>query len=364
MDTNPPPLQPPPIIVQQPPRRGGFGWMLLALVLLGILGLVGVGVVISSMGMAGSFGAGDGGRRFQEITVQRAEGSDKIVVIDVDGIITSAPWAADGRSMVDSIADQFRLAAKDVNVKAVVLKVDSPGGEVLASDEIARAVREFQEQHSKPVVAAMGGLAASGGYYVSAPCQWIVANELTLTGSIGVIMQSLNYRGLMDKVGVQTKTFKSGRFKDMLSGSKRPEDVDPEEHKMVQDMVMETYSKFKSVVKTGRDRASSKNDGKGRSLAADWEAYADGRVLTGKNAYSLGFVDELGTFETALATAHRLSGLLAKAQVVRYQEPFTLGRLLGFSGRAEAKTLKIDVGIDLPKLEAGRPYFLSSTLFH
>lgn len=364
MDTNPPPLQPPPIIVQAPPRRSGWGWILLGVMVFGIIAVVGLGVVFAGFGGAGRFTMSEGGRHFQEVTVQHADGAEKIAVIDVDGLITSAPWAADGRNMVDSIAEQFRLAGKDAAVKAVILKVDSPGGEVLASDEIARAVREFQEQHSKPVIAAMGGLAASGGYYVSAPCQWIVANELTLTGSIGVIMQSLNYRGLMDKVGVETKVFKSGRFKDMLRGSKKPEEVDPEETKMIQDMVMETYAKFKSVVKTGRDRAASKNDGKGRGLASNWEDYADGRVITGKNAFSLGFVDELGTFDTAVGTAHRLAGLLGKAHVIRYQEPFTFGRLFGLAGQAKGKTLKIDVGIDLPRLEAGRPYFLSSTLFH
>src|SRR6185436_19433065 len=105
---------------------------------------------------------------------------------------------------------------------------------------IYRAVADFQEHHKKPVVASMSGLAASGGYYVSAPCQWIVANELTITGSIGVILSSFNYRGLMDKVGVQPVVFKSGKFKDMLRGSKKPEEVDPAEQKMIQDMVMET----------------------------------------------------------------------------------------------------------------------------
>src|SRR4029079_10112350 len=103
-------------------------------------------------------------------------------------------------------------------VKAVILKIDSPGGEVMASDDISRALVQFQEKHKKPVIASSRVLAASGGYYVAAPCRWIVANELTITGSIGVILSSLNYRGLMDKVGIEPVVFKSGKFKDMLRG--------------------------------------------------------------------------------------------------------------------------------------------------
>src|SRR5213075_3399635 len=104
----------------------------------------------------------------------------------------------------------------------------------------------------KPVVASMGNLAASGWYYVSAPCQWIVANELTITGSIGVIMHSWNYRGLMNKVGLRPQTYKSGKFKDMLSGEREPEEVPPEERKMVQKLIDDTYGKFKEGVAEDR----------------------------------------------------------------------------------------------------------------
>src|SRR4029450_5729008 len=114
------------------------------------------------------------------------------------------------------VEEQFRRAAEDKRVKAVILKVNSPGGEVLASDDIYNIIEKFQNKTQKPVVAAMGSLAASGGYYVSAPCQWIVANEMTITGSIGVILHSFNYRGLMDKVGLRPVVYKSGKLKDML----------------------------------------------------------------------------------------------------------------------------------------------------
>ncbi len=148
---------------------------------------------------------------------------NKIAVIDVDGIITSQTTDPAGNNMVDVIKAQLKRARQDTRVKAVILKVDSPGGEVMASDEINRAIADFQDKSGKPVICSMGSLAASGGYYISVPCRWIVANDLTLTGSIGVIMEGINYRGLMDKIGVAPIVYKSGKYKDMLSRDPRDE---------------------------------------------------------------------------------------------------------------------------------------------
>ncbi|MDX1951111.1 MAG: signal peptide peptidase SppA [Verrucomicrobiota bacterium] len=368
---NPPPFNsgtPPPLLspsqMSGRPARSGRGWMVLALVLMAVLAVMFATKFFSALGMTQARTGGQSGSRLQEVSVDNFGAEDKIAIVDVDGIITSQAWDRSGRNMVDLIEDQLKMAAKDDSVRAVILKVDSPGGEVMASDDISRAILDFQDKHKKPVIAAMGGLAASGGYYVSAPCQWIVANELTLTGSIGVIMHSLNYRGLMDKVGLQPQVFKSGRFKDMLSGSKRPEDVDPLEREMIQSMVMETYGKFKKVVEEGRKRAADKNQGKGRGLAPDWAEYADGRVLTGKQAYEHGFVDQLGNFETAVESAKRIAGISGRAHLVRYMEPFGFSDLFSIWGSSEAKTIKVDVGLDFPKIEAGRVYFLSPTLVH
>src|SRR5262249_207767 len=143
-----------------------------------------------------------------------------------------------GYNMVDVIEAQLDRAADDRRVKAVILKVDSPGGEVLASDDIYKAIRKFETgendrstpgRKGKPVICSMGSLAASGGYYISSGCRWIEANELTLTGSIGVIMHGWNYRGLMDKVGIAPMTYKSGKFKDMLSGDRATNEIPMEE---------------------------------------------------------------------------------------------------------------------------------------
>jgi protease IV len=363
-----PPSQPPIFVTTTPPRRGGGGWMILSLILLLILGVFVASRMVRFMAHVGARSTGsESGRHFEEIVVENPEADAKIAIVPVQGMI-SRQFDPTGRDMVDVIEDQLKLAAKDSDVKAVILKIDSPGGEVMASDDISRALVQFQEKHNKPVIASMQGLAASGGYYVAAPCRWIVANELTITGSIGVILSSFNYRGLMDKVGLQPVVFKSGKFKDMLRGSKRQDEIQPEEQEMIQNMVMETYEKFKSVVRNGREQAASKNAGKGRKLTEDWEKYADGRILTGKTARDLGFVDQLGNFQTAVDTAREIASITGKARLVRYEEPFSLGRLLGLgvSSRAAAntQTLKIDLGVDLPKVQAGRMYFLSPTFAH
>src|SRR5947209_13953196 len=237
----PPPLppSPPPLIVPvrpAPPKRSGTAWKVIALVLLCLL-LVSLYSNLKHLFDGGSGHSSLPSRaglpRLQETILEDNDSTNKLAVIEVDGIITSQ-FERGGYNMVELIQDQFKVASRDKRVKAVILKVNSPGGEVLASDDINKAIKKFQDDSGKPVVVSMGSLAASGGYYVSAPCRWIVANELTITGSIGVIMSTYNYRGLMDKIGLRPEVYKSGKFKDMLSGSKKEEEITPEEKEMVQ----------------------------------------------------------------------------------------------------------------------------------
>ena len=371
METNlpppPPPLNPPaatpPIIVNTPPPRSSCaGWktfsIILVVLLLGSLALNFLGMLGSLLGGGGGSTGAQSGKHFHEVVVDNPTAKPKIAVLEVKGMISSEPWGRGSKSIADIVEDQLKWAGEDDDVKAVILKVDSPGGEVMASDDIANAIRKFQDKHKKPVVSSMGSLAASGGYYISAPCQWIVANDLTITGSIGVILHSINYRGLMDKVGVQPVVFKSGRFKDMLSGSKKPEEQDPAEKEMIQSMIMETYQKFKKVVADGRAAAATKNKGKGKTLAANWAELADGRVLTGRQALDNGFVDEIGNFQTAVDTTKRLAGITGEARLIRYEEPFDISNLFSLLGKTDFKKVSIDVGFQAPKLEAGKMYFL------
>jgi protease-4 len=263
--------------------------------------------------------------------------------------------------MVDVIQAQLDEAKKDDHVKAAILKVDSPGGEVMASDEIYRAIQKFQEgPEGKPMICSMGSLAASGGYYISSPCRWIVANQLTLTGSIGVIMESVNYRGLMDKLGVEPYIFKSGKYKDMLSGMRSTNEIPPGEHAMVQGLIDETFDRFKQVVADGRDAAYKKNKDEGQPLASDWKDYADGRVVSGDQALQLGLVDELGDFQDAVDRAQKIAGI-SNANLIEYRETYDISNFLRLFGQSEAThagSVKLDLGFEPPRLEMGEPYFL------
>lgn len=339
--------------------------MIATIILVCLLGLS----VLSNIGsFFGSLFSLEGGRlhrdgpRFEEVVIEDSDATDTIAVIEVEGIISS--MALQGpHSIVDVVKAQLKAAKRDKTVKAVVLKVDSPGGEVLASDEIYRAIEQFQKETDKPVVASMGSLAASGGYYVSAPCRWIVAHDMTITGSIGVIMSGLNYRGLLDKVGVQPMVFKSGKHKDMLSGMKPPAEITEEEKDIVRKLISETYGKFKDVVARGRATAAEANrkSAEGRPLAADWADFADGRILSGGEAYKLGFVDELGDFQTAVKRAKKLAKL-ADARLVEYRLWFDFADLFRIFGKSAGQGVKLDLGFEPPKLEAGKMYFLLPTL--
>ena len=359
-DNSPPVIPPGPSAA---PVRKSRGWMWFSLFLMGCLLLGGFLIVLLVIGAAG-MSAGSGDSSSVEIVTLRDNDSDnKIVAIDLSGLIASFSVDASGNNMVESLRRQFKWAREDDAVKAVLFRINSPGGEVLASDRIYEIIRNFQDECDKPVVAVMGALAASGGYYVAAPCNWIVAHELTITGSIGVIMQGYNLRNLMDKVGVRPMVFKSGKHKDMLSFDKLEADITPEERKMVQDLIDETFGRFKKIVREGRDLERRNKPGDGKALSDDWEEQADGRILSGTQAIGQGFVDELGDLDTATDRALTLAGH-ADADLIQYREPMNLASLFRLFGKSETKEIKVDLGVDLPKLKAGRLYFLSPLLLY
>jgi protease-4 len=363
----PPPLLTPPRLTPTP--RKSRGWKIAVTVLACLLA---VSLLSNFWHLAhslfkGPTAARHGGPRLEEVVVEDNDSDNKIAVVPVEGIISSDLFDGGSYSLVDYIQDQLKIAARDARVKAVLLKVNSPGGEVLASDDIYNAIANFQKDSGKPVIASMSSVAASGGYYVSAPCRWIVANDLTITGSIGVIFHSINYRGLMDKIGLRPEVYKSGKFKDMLSGDKKEEEITSEERKMVQKLIDETFERFKTVVAEGRHQANKKNkdnkDAKGQPLQSNWADYADGRVLSGKEAHELGFVDELGDFQTAAKRARKLARI-EHANLVQYQQIFNLSDLFRLFGKSDAPRVKVDVGLEGPKLKAGQLYYLCPTFVH
>jgi len=284
--------------------------------------------------------------RFREILLQRGTRgtTDKIALITMRGLISSSIPGTVGDSMVDDMRTALEQAREDDRVKAIVLEIDSPGGEVTASDAIYSAVVKARAR--KPVVVYMDSLAASGGYYVSCGGKFLMASDTTITGSIGVIIQTLNYEQLFNKVGLASVIFKSGKFKDMLNGA-RP--ITPEERELVQSFIMKTYDKFLGIVATERN------------LSADLlrNTIADGRILSGKDAFDSKLIDGLGQFEDAFTKAKQL-GNAPEAKFVKYGPPFSLSRLFHLFGQADSK-LELQLPKQLvPQLESGRAYFLPS----
>jgi protease-4 len=284
--------------------------------------------------------------RFREILVQRGARAttDRIAVITMRGLISSSLPGTVSDSMVDDMRAALQQARDDSRVKAIVLEIDSPGGEVTASDAIYSALVKVRAR--KPVVVYMDSLAASGGYYVSCGGKFLMASETTITGSIGVIIQTLNYEQLFNKVGLASVVFKSGKFKDMLNGA-RP--ITPEERELVQSFIMKTYDKFLGIV------------AKERNLPADLlrNTIADGRILSGKDAFEHKLIDGLGELDDAFGKAKEL-GNAPDAKVVKYGPPFSLSRFFRIFGETDSK---IELSLPkqlIPQLESGRAYFLPS----
>ena len=295
-----------------------------------------------------------GAPKFEEAQVADAKAAKgaktpdtKIALISLRGIISAMEPGSIGETMVEDLKLQLEQAVEDAKVKAIVLFIDSPGGEVTASDMIYNAVRKARDEGKKPIVVCMGSLAASGGYYVACGATHIIAHETTFTGSIGVIMQGINYEGLFNKVGLQTTTFKSGKFKDMLSGSRA---MTEEEKTYIQGLVMQTYDKFVGIV--ARER---------RLPEAELRAgLADGRVISGKDAFDAKLVNQLGDLDDAYAKAMEL-GKAPGAAIIRYESPFHFSRLFRLLGQSEKTKIEVKVADALtPKLETGRLYYLPS----
>ena len=280
----------------------------------------------------------------------RRGSDDKIAVIRVEGFIGTHGKSQVGQDgMVGDIREQLRVAQEDAGVKAIVLRVDSPGGEVLASDEIYRAVKEVRDVHKKPVICSMGSLAASGGYYSAMGASYIIADELTITGSIGVIMETFNYKGLFEKIGVKTLVFKSGKFKDLLNGDR---DAAPEEIELVQNLVNETYEKFLRIVARERklDPDSLRN------------GIADGRIFSGKQALAIKLVDENGTFQDAIKKAEKMGGV-TNAKVMDYVVPSSLLSFLEMFAESRSPKIELNVTPERMQLQKGKLYYLSLHLF-
>ncbi|HVP57302.1 MAG TPA: signal peptide peptidase SppA [bacterium] len=237
----------------------------------------------------------------------------KIGLVEVTGTIVSP----------SPVVDDILRFARDDAIKAVIVRIESPGGVVAPAQEIYEALKKLRSQ-GKPVVASMGSVAASGGYYVACGADSIVADPGTLTGSIGVIMSFPNTQELFKKLGIDVQVVKTGEFKDTGSPT-RP--MTTEEKQLIGELIGDVYDQFVTVVATER-----------RMSLDAVKKIADGRVLTGRQAYRLGLVDRLGGYRDAVMLAGELAGIKGEPVVVKHRKPRTsildlIDQLSGFASK-------------------------------
>ena len=226
----------------------------------------------------------------------------RIALVRIEGPIL------DSRDIVEEIKEH----TKDHSIKAIILRIDSPGGAVAPSQEIYEEVKKAAA--AKKVVVSMGSIAASGGYYIAAPADMIIANPGTLTGSIGVIMEIPNIEGLMSKIGVTTEVIKSGKHKDMASVFRK---MGPEERELLQGVMDNVHEQFIKAVAAGR-----------KLKVEDVRAIADGRVFSGEQAKTQKLVDELGTLEDTVRKTAELAGIAGEPDLVEKKEKTSIMELL------------------------------------
>ena len=244
------------------------------------------------------------------------EAGNKVAVIPLSGTIAAeGTYIFLGSTITpELVKEQLDRAEKDMAVRAIVLRIESPGGAVAPCQEILEEMERVKQ--TKPIVVSMENMAASGGYYISAKADKIVALPGTLTGSIGVISQIPNVEGLYEKLGIEMQTFKGGKYKDMYSGLR---ELTPDEKEIMQQMTDEYYKQFVEVVAEGRELSKEQV----RSLAT-------GQLYTGNQAKELGLVDELGGLNTAIDLAAQLANIKTpKVEYYKLKRPSLLESILG-----------------------------------
>jgi protease-4 len=255
-------------------------------------------------------------------------GQEKVAVIRLEGVILDA----------QSTIGDLKHYSENPLVKAIVLRIDSPGGGVVPSQEIHDAVKRIKNKSNKVIIASMGTVAASGGYYIAAATDRIIANPGTLTGSIGVIMETANLEGLLKKIGVEGVVIKSGRFKDVGSPLRKMSD---EERKLLQAVMDDVHHQFIQAVAEGRSLEPS-----------EVVPLADGRIFTGRQAKEARLVDELGDLEDAIRIAAEVAGIEGEPKVVEPRKRFSIRDILESRWSALFPKLDLPTGVNLKYLMA------------
>ena len=283
-----------------------------------------LGILLVLVAIMGTFGGVDG----------LDAGGERIALIRIDGMIVAGEsgfsmfgGAATGS---DDVVDQIDKAIEDENVKGILLRINSPGGSAAGSQEIYNAIQRARKA-GKAVVGSMADVAASGGYYVAAPCDAIFADPATLTGSIGAIAVHQDLSGLFGKVGIDTEIIKSGELKDMFQPVGP---LSPEARDVVTALIDQVFSQFVDHVAEGRemDRAAVL-------------ALADGRIYTGQQAKGNGLVDELGGLHEALLEAGQLAGISGRPQLKEYGPPSIIQWLFGGTASVRQREVAVTGGL-------------------
>lgn len=288
-----------------------------------------------------------GGEGLARTTVQEGSNTSQIALLKVEGAIQdtgeASVWAAEEGYNHQNFLKQLDDIKSDTRIKGVVLAVNSPGGGVVESKQVYEKILLIQESRDIPIYVSMGSMAASGGYYIAAPADKIFVDEETLTGSIGVIMQSLNYSKLAEKYGVEFDTIKTGPYKDIMSPSREMTEGDRE---ILQSMIDDSYDRFLKVVADGRDMPMD-----------EVEKVADGRVMNGSQAVKANLADEFGYLDDTI-TALKQENDLKGSKVFEYESTDSLSSLfsakisnmLGGSSDTQALTKLLSNYNNAPRL--------------
>lgn len=248
--------------------------------------------------------------------------SDRVAIIDVSGMIHNSGkpgLMGSGENPLSAFHEKLERARHDGRVKAVILRLNTPGGTVTASDAMYREVLRFRAASKKPVVALMMDVAASGGYYLACGSDTIVAYPTTITGSIGVIFQTVSLKTMLDRWGVSAEAITSGPNKDVASPLST---LTPEHRKILRGLVDDFYGRFTAIVRQSRPKIP----------AEQFATVTDGRVFTGAEARKLGLVDEVGDLYDAWADANRLAGIKQSKLILYYRDTDYHGSAYASSG--------------------------------
>ncbi|WP_078555496.1 signal peptide peptidase SppA [Bacillus alkalicellulosilyticus] len=259
---------------------------------------------------------------WSEIIEEHGDSTGKIAVLDVNGVIQDT---GDSVSIFDvagyrhrSFLSMLEHAGQDPLVDGILIRVNTPGGGVVESAEIHDKITEIQEEYEKPIYVSMGSMAASGGYYIAAPADKIIAHPSTITGSIGVIMQSINVAELAENIGIQEQVIKSGAHKDIMSMTREMTET---EREIMQEMIEEVFDDFVEVIVQGRNMSET-----------EVRRLGDGRIYTGKQALAEDLVDALGTRDDAIDMLMDDIGR-GRLDVIRYEQSIGFNQLFGMTAQ-------------------------------